>query len=98
MGDNEQENNSSDHDELPDLGDNSSDESDDSIPDLIDFSISGQQGTSGRQKSASGQQKTSGHKASSGKKPTSGSKKTVGTGNESRKSDYVDSDDLPDLE
>ena len=41
---------------------------------------------------------TSGQKATSGQKTTSASKKNSGYGNESRKSEEIDSDDLPDLE
>ena len=54
--------------------------------------------TSG-QTAASGQKTTtSGQKISSGQKTTSASKKNSGNGNESRKSEEIDSDDLPDLE
>ena len=57
------------------------------------------QATSGQKATTSGQKTTtSGQKTSSGQKTTSASKKNSGYGNESRKSEEIDSDDLPDLE
>jgi hypothetical protein len=52
-----------------------------------------EQATSGQKATTSGQKATT-----SGQKTTSASKKNSGIGNEYRKSEEIDSDDLPDLE